>query len=79
MSATKKSFFYFVQTLHIILGPTSSWVSWTGYFNLSLAKYMCVDVQAQHSRLWLQLGTILLYPLIWALFVLVDWMKHVFK
>ena len=25
ISATKKSFFYFVQTLYITLGPTSSW------------------------------------------------------
>eukprot|EP00041_Stephanoeca_diplocostata_P037252 m.1399449 g.1399449 ORF g.1399449 m.1399449 type:complete len:1747 (-) comp25002_c0_seq6:325-5565(-) len=79
LSATKKSFFYFLQTLYLILGPTSSWAPWMGYFNLSIAKYVCVDVGPEHARLWLQLGSMVLFVVAWLLMLVGDWIKHIVR
>eukprot|EP00041_Stephanoeca_diplocostata_P036037 m.1296580 g.1296580 ORF g.1296580 m.1296580 type:complete len:1787 (+) comp24794_c0_seq31:338-5698(+) len=79
LSASKKSFFYFLQNLHLILGPTSEWAPWMGFFNLSLAKYMCVNVQEQSSRLWLRLGSSASFFFIWMIFALCDWFITPFR
>eukprot|EP00053_Salpingoeca_punica_P019754 m.202109 g.202109 ORF g.202109 m.202109 type:complete len:1051 (-) comp17716_c0_seq6:1639-4791(-) len=74
LTASKKIFFYFFQTLNIVIGPTSSWASWTGYFNLSLAKYLCLHTSSSTQMLWLQLAEPLSYFVLWFALLVLHWL-----
>eukprot|EP00051_Salpingoeca_urceolata_P021975 m.351836 g.351836 ORF g.351836 m.351836 type:complete len:1161 (-) comp19898_c13_seq1:28-3510(-) len=73
LTAKKKIFMYFVQTLRVVLGPTSLWSSWTAAFNLTISKYICLGQRTSVDLIWTGLATPLLYLAIF----LFTWAGHV--